>query len=976
MVPTGNRALSFQEQMAATAEAFPTVTFSDDEDELGGGLDGVSETQGGDKKKKKKKKQRKQGPFEKFGLDQNLLYGIKRLGYRLPTPVQRKTIPVALEGHDMVAMARTGSGKTASFLIPLVNRLKAHTSISGARGLVLSPTRELASQTLRFARALCNFTSLRVCLIVGGDSIEAQWAALSNNPDIIVATPGRLAHHLTEISEFSLEMCEMVIFDEADRLFEMGFAEQLRDILEGVPASRQTLLFSATLPKALVDFARAGLREPKLIRLDTDTKISENLRMAFLVVRKEEKAAALLHVLKDVVPAGQPTIVFASTRHHVEYLAQLLAAAHIPATHIYGAMDSMHRKDNLQRFRNHKKTGVNVMVVTDVAARGIDIPLLDNTINYDFPARPKVFVHRVGRVARAGRIGTAVSLVSNDELPYMIDLHLFLGRRVQDGIGRVTTVVEGRTSVLRLGDSSSDVNPADKTKERGLDAAMRTSDMVDDSNSKASLSCGYSFAEMTPDMVHYGRLAQSRIDAEVEWVLKQLRENVDLASQKKSSENAYKLYLVTRPDSSSQSVKRAKALPIDTLHPLVVADTSAEELTLNAVRDKLRGFRPSLTVFETEAMKNGKTAPDFIRSKRSLHGSSILGRRNQREARDKRDAEITSSMMATSEVPGATHASPKLAAAGAISRVSTLQRPQGKRKMSKAERKRLAKMKRSGNNAAAITAPSSSQVPRSSSTLGLNTSDAASSSFRDDEHYISMEPADHATEQGYAVTKSHSNLEDAMLDLNPDAVEDMHKQQRKVLHWDRKKKKYIKLGMNEIDGATGKRKKTDHGKGNQGKKKKQSLQKQYDKWSDKSKRKIARVGAPEDSNRDEFEVRADWRNGFRSANKKTSHGIKHTYQESVRSMREQAKALARRSKGGMPKSGLGEKEARGELRSEQDIRRMQKQKEKRQMQARGIRPHKKLKPNQPRPSKQKIQFKNVYGTASGTGGKGRKKRRR
>ena len=177
----------------------------------------------------------------------------------------------------------------------------------------------------------------------------------------------------------------MVIFDEADRLFEMGFAEQLRDIMSGVPASRQTLLFSATLPKVLVDFARAGLREPKLIRLDTDTKVSENLRMAFFVVRKEEKAAALLHVLKDAsYLQGSLQLCFLSTRHHVEYLAQLLAAAHIPATHIYGSMDSMHRKDNLQRFRQHKKTGVNVMVVTDVAARGIDIPLLDNTINYDF----------------------------------------------------------------------------------------------------------------------------------------------------------------------------------------------------------------------------------------------------------------------------------------------------------------------------------------------------------------------------------------------------------------------------------------------------------------------------------------------------------------------------------------------------------------------------------------------------------------
>jgi hypothetical protein len=298
--------------------------------------------------------------------------------------------------------------------------------------------------------------------------------------------------------------------------------------------------------------------------------------------------------------------------------------------------------------------------------------------------------------------------------------------------------------------------------------------------------------------------------------------------------------------------------------------------------------------------------------------------------------------------------------------------------MSKAERKRLAKLKKDGGVAAVSAAAAEKEAAKASSSSSSSSSSSGSSeaSFRDDSNYIGMQPADAATEQGYAVTKSHSTLEDAMLDLNPDSSEDLYKQQRKVLHWDRKKKKYIKLGMNEIDGVTGRRKKTDHGAGGP-KKKKVTLQKQYDKWADKSKRKIARAGAPEEnSSKGDFEVRADWRNGYQSANKKTiSHGIKHTYQESARSMRQQVKAEALRSKGGLSRHGKDDKGPRAELRTEVDIRRIQKRKEKRQMAARGIRPHKKLKPNQARPSKQKIQFKNLYGTASGTGGKGKKKKR-
>ena len=265
--------------------------------------DKVNSTNAG--KGKKKHSQRK--GFHAFGLSKPVLGGIMRIGFKMPTPIQRKTIPLGLSGYDVVAMARTGSGKTAAFLVPLLEKLGSHSLTVGVRGIVLSPTRELAQQTLRVARQMAKLTDLRFCLIVGGDSIHAQWGALSDNPDVIIATPGRLMHHVREIDDFTLDRVECLVVDEADRLFELGFASQLEEILGVIPPSRQTLLFSATLPKMLVDFASAGLKDPKLVRLDTDIKISENLRTAFFTMRLEEKPAALIYILRNVIPQDQQT---------------------------------------------------------------------------------------------------------------------------------------------------------------------------------------------------------------------------------------------------------------------------------------------------------------------------------------------------------------------------------------------------------------------------------------------------------------------------------------------------------------------------------------------------------------------------------------------------------------------------------------------------------------------------------------------
>ena len=323
-------------------------------------------------KKKLKKK------TETMNLPSEILRAIKRKGYRLPTPIQRRALPPALAGHDVVAMARTGSGKTAAFAIPVVSSLRRHSPRAGARAVVLSPARELALQTHAAIRDLAKYTDLRIAALVGGDALEHQFAELAANPDVLVATPGRLLHLLSEVPGMSLQATKVVVFDEADRLFEMGFAPQLVQLLSALPRERQALLFSATMPSALAEFAAAGLRDPEVVRLDAEARLAPGLRMAFYSVRSNDKPAALRWLLREAMSnsvaalaaaeeeaaererrgkgrgnksslssasappsapssfAVPPTAVFASTRHHVELLAALLEADGVSVAAVHG----------------------------------------------------------------------------------------------------------------------------------------------------------------------------------------------------------------------------------------------------------------------------------------------------------------------------------------------------------------------------------------------------------------------------------------------------------------------------------------------------------------------------------------------------------------------------------------------------------------------------------------------------------------
>ncbi|CAG9997521.1 unnamed protein product [Clonostachys byssicola] len=522
---------------------------------------------------------KKGGGFQAMGLNANLLKSITRKGFSVPTPIQRKTIPLVLDRRDVVGMARTGSGKTAAFVIPMIERLRAHSAKIGARALIMSPSRELAIQTLKVVKEFSRGTDLKCVLLVGGDSLEEQFGFMTANPDIVIATPGRFLHLKVEMS-LDLSSIQYVVFDEADRLFEMGFAAQLTEILHALPPSRQTLLFSATLPASLVEFARAGLQDPSLIRLDAETKVSPDLESAFFSVKGAEKEGCLLHILYDIikVPLGPPataadtddkgskkrkrgpekptehsTIVFTATKHHVEYIATLLRESGFAVSHVYGSLDQTARRIQIEDFRNGK---TNILVVTDVAARGVDIPVLANVINYDFPTQPKIFVHRVGRTARAGRQGWSYSLVRDLDAPYLIDLQLFLGKRLVVG----------------------QEEPA---------------------------------PSFTEDVV-VGALKRDSVEVNVEWLNKILKEIEDISALRKVAGKAEKLYMKTRNSAASQSVKRAREMVKSNgwmqLHPVFGdQDADGSEQARANMLAVISGYRPNETIFEASHGDKGKS---------------------------------------------------------------------------------------------------------------------------------------------------------------------------------------------------------------------------------------------------------------------------------------------------------------------------------------------------------------------------------
>ena len=368
-------------------------------------------------------------PFSKFSLSPEILRSINDRGHHLATPIQSGAIPHALAGHDLIATAETGSGKTAAYLIPLIERLYRRPtggeSMTGIRAIILSPTRELAAQVAREFGLLARHTRLKAVVIVGGDSMNRQLHDLHNGVQVLVACPGRLIDHL-ERGTVKLDRIEVAVLDEADRLLDMGFMPQLRRIMRMVPQRRQTLMFSATMGAGVRQAAREFLSNPAHVNVGVQTTPPASIRQAIYPVTLNNKGPVLLELLKrDEVESA---IVFTRTRSRADRVAKLLTHNRIAAIAIHGDRSQDQRKSALAGFRAGK---YRVMVATDLAARGLDIQDVSHVINFDLPDEAEDYIHRIGRTARMGKAGEALSLVTPEDRVSLGRIERTLGRKLE-----------------------------------------------------------------------------------------------------------------------------------------------------------------------------------------------------------------------------------------------------------------------------------------------------------------------------------------------------------------------------------------------------------------------------------------------------------------------------------------------------------------------------------------------------------------
>ncbi|HEX3515951.1 MAG TPA: DEAD/DEAH box helicase [Trebonia sp.] len=350
--------------------------------------------------------------FADLTLAPELCHALSGLGYEEPTPIQRAAIPPLLDGRDLVGQAATGTGKTAAFALPVLQRILAEGGRTEPLALVLVPTRELAVQVSEAMHSYGHDMGARVLPIYGGEPIGRQLGALKRGVDVVVATPGRAIDHINR-GTLKLSGLEIVVLDEADEMLDMGFAEDIEEILGGTPEGRQTALFSATMPPRINGMVRRHLRNPVRVELGREASASADdllVRQVAYIVPRGHKPAALGRVLDLEAPTA--TVVFCRTREEVDQLTETLNGRGYRAEALHGGMDQTHRDRVMGRLRSRT---IDLLVATDVAARGLDIDQLTHVVNYDVPSAPESYVHRIGRVGRAGREGTAITLVEPRE---------------------------------------------------------------------------------------------------------------------------------------------------------------------------------------------------------------------------------------------------------------------------------------------------------------------------------------------------------------------------------------------------------------------------------------------------------------------------------------------------------------------------------------------------------------------------------
>ncbi len=359
------------------------------------------------------------GRFADLGLSQQILEAIASVGWQRPTPIQLKTIPDALEGKDLVGIAQTGTGKTGAFLIPILEKVR---SGAGSQALVLCPTRELARQVAGDSHALSYGSDVRTAEIVGGVRYGGQIQALRDGAEIVVATPGRLIDHLGR-GNVDLSSVRTLVLDEADRMLDMGFRPQIEEIIRRTPVDRQTMLISATMPHGVHALALRVTRDPVWIEAAPSGTTAEGIVEHVYTVKPDLKPALLLHLLKD--PRWKHVLVFTRTKAGADSLAARLQQDGVSADVLHSDLDMKQRSRALERFSRRR---VPVLVATDVAQRGLDVEGISHVVNYDIPVDPEDYVHRVGRTARAGAVGTAVTFVTAQDLGYLKAIEHRLGR--------------------------------------------------------------------------------------------------------------------------------------------------------------------------------------------------------------------------------------------------------------------------------------------------------------------------------------------------------------------------------------------------------------------------------------------------------------------------------------------------------------------------------------------------------------------
>ncbi len=380
--------------------------------------------------------------FEELGLSAQLTKALPENGFKAPFPIQETAIPLILQGKDVVGQAHTGTGKTAAFGLPILQQIKPGGPV---QVLILAPTRELAVQVTDEINRLAKYTGIRAVTIYGGQSINLQLDKLRRGVQIIVATPGRLIDHIKQGS-IILDDVRFVVLDEADRMLDMGFIDDIKFILFYVNEDRQTCLFSATMPPEILRLAEEYMRQNKIehVRLNEEEITLETIDQSYLVVEEREKFKHLVDFIRRNQNAKSQTIVFAATKQRADRLAYKLRQEGFSAVTIHGDLSQKQRDNAMHKFKRGME---DILVATDIAARGIDVQAVGNVINYDVPEDPNVYFHRIGRTARAGGEGNAISLVSNDRIS---DFGRILAqtklpiRKLNDELGVIVPVIAQR----------------------------------------------------------------------------------------------------------------------------------------------------------------------------------------------------------------------------------------------------------------------------------------------------------------------------------------------------------------------------------------------------------------------------------------------------------------------------------------------------------------------------------------------------